>query len=88
MGIQADAIPGAVPEENPTPARLEALSDGVVAIIITHDVPLHPSQRSPAQGADVLLLYPSLPGPAVARWLVGRRATAVLRGRRLEGVSS
>jgi uncharacterized membrane protein len=30
-----EAIPGAVPEENPTPARLEALSDGVFAIILT-----------------------------------------------------
>jgi uncharacterized membrane protein len=35
METQADAIPGAVPGENPTPARLEALSDGVFAIIIT-----------------------------------------------------
>lgn len=36
----------------------------------------------------LLLLYYSLPGPAVARWLTGRRAAAVLRGRPLEGVSS
>lgn len=31
----AEAVPGAWPEENPTPARIEALSDGVFAIIIT-----------------------------------------------------
>jgi uncharacterized membrane protein len=36
----------------------------------------------------LLLLYYSLPGPAVVRWLTGRRAAAVLRGRPLEGVSS
>jgi uncharacterized membrane protein len=35
----------------------------------------------------LLLLYYSLPGPAVVRWLTGRRAAAVLRGRPLEGVS-
>jgi uncharacterized membrane protein len=35
MHPEVEAIPGAVPEENPTPARLEGLSDGVFAIIIT-----------------------------------------------------
>jgi uncharacterized membrane protein len=35
----------------------------------------------------LLLLYYSLPGPAVVRWLTGRRAAAVLRGHPLEGVS-
>lgn len=35
MQTEAEAIPGTLPEENPTPARLEALSDGVFAIIIT-----------------------------------------------------
>jgi hypothetical protein len=36
----------------------------------------------------VLLVYYSLPGPAVVRWLTDRRAAAVLRDRPLEGVSS
>ena len=36
----------------------------------------------------LLLLYYSLPGPAVVRWLTGRRAAAVLRGRALEGAAS
>jgi hypothetical protein len=32
---EVEAIPGAFPEENPTPARLEQLSDGVFSIILT-----------------------------------------------------
>jgi hypothetical protein len=36
----------------------------------------------------VLLLYFSLPGPAVLRWMTGRRAAAVARRRTPEGVPS